>query len=100
LGPRLFGNFWLNALADCDLGLRLRQRYPRLEPRGSAEVVRLIHRVRIDLKRGPHIRLVDELRWIEVLADHADHDVRLAAQRDSFADDRRVGCETPRPPTI
>src|SRR6185503_1640795 len=62
--------------------------------------VRLIDGIRIDLKRSPYIRRIEELRWIEVRGHHADHNVWISAQRNRLSDDAAIGCETTRPPSI
>ncbi len=49
-----------------ELALRLRERDARLEPRRGDEVVTLIGALRVELERHPDVRLVAELRRVEV----------------------------------
>ena len=83
-----------------DLRLRLSERHAGLETSRRSEEMRLIDGVGVDLKRRPDVGRVEELRRIEVRRHHADHDVRISAQRNRFADDAAVGGESARPPSV
>ena len=63
-----------------ELCLSLRQRHTRSEPGRGVEIVGAVGRIGVDLEIGPHVRWIDELRRIEVAIEHADDDVRIAAE--------------------
>ena len=77
--------------------LCLLERDVRIEARSRLEEVALVDGIGIELKWDPQLGLLTKLRDVELRTDHADHDVRITAQRECLADDGRVGREAPRP---
>ena len=75
------------------------ERDARFQAAGGQEEMALHHAVRIDLKRQPDIRRAR--RRLDGFgierAQHADHFVRLAVERQLAADDRRVAAEAALP---
>src|SRR3970282_1625924 len=74
-------------------GLRLPERHARHEPPGGLEIMPLVVRVRVELKRDPDLRRRTELPKVE-LAEHADDLEGFTAEGDRFAHDVGVAVET------
>ena len=92
--PTVIGGGDLQAglgLLECDAGL---------EAPCSGEVVALILGVGVQLKRQEDIRRGAKLAEIECGSDDADHHVRIAAQRDGFAQNLRIAGKAPLPATL
>ena len=72
----------------------------RRQAPGDSEVVPLILRVGVELERDPDFGIRDELLKVHARVEHANHRVRIAAERDGLADDVGIAVEASRPHLI